>query len=577
MAKSTNSKQTLSVEYSGFGGIDTRNYHKGGIQDALNLRILSDGSLQKRRGYRCIQKVAANIRAIWSGVIGGVFSCYYLVGSNVYKLNLQEESSSLVGILSPSTSKVQFFYYRDALYLTDNERIYKIQSDGISAVAGYVPLLGKNWGTGHPGEINEPLNLLHRRARITYKIEEGHSAYLPTLYPVQYIEALYKNGVLLATTDYSFDSRFNTINISNLADGDELVALLTFTRVNEEEKDALLSNTSAYVFGGINNSRLLMWGGEVENTIFISTHVSEASLAESKKYFPNSDHFYFCADNHFTVGDGRYSVKAVTRHFDRLLILTEGDTWMADSSSCDQEKVPIMNVNSRVGCCSEDAVISIGNDPVSVGEKAIFRWTSDTDELNDCNAYSISDEISALLPAEFFSNAKVFADRYRGEVWFAQANGDGTAWIYNTAKKAWTRFNNIRTSAFFDANGEVGFINDDKICVFDDEYYSDCENTDGTDEMFITASLKSGIIDFASAKEKRLKYFSCLANLNGSRLNANITTDRGESVNIQLGSKGEHAAYSSRIHSHRHSFLSFTLSMPGSGRQTLQSLKLEAK
>ena len=337
-----------------------------------------------------------------------------------------------------------------------------------------------------------------------------------------------------------------------------------------------------------------MWGGEVENTIFISTHVSEASLAESKKYFPNSDHFYFCADNHFTVGDGRYSVKAVTRHFDRLLILTEGDTWMADSSSCDQEKVPIMNVNSRVGCCSEDAVISIGNDPVSVGEKAIFRWTSDTDELNDCNAYSISDEISALLPTEFFSNAKVFADRYRGEVWFAQANGDGTAWIYNTAKKAWTRFNNIRTSAFFDANGEVGFINDDKICVFDDGYYSDCENTDGTDEMFITASLKSGIIDFASAKEKRLKYFSCLANLNGSRLNANITTDclanlngsrlnanittdRGESVNIQLGSKGEHAAYSSRIHSHRHSFLSFTLSMPGSGRQTLQSLKLEAK
>ena len=577
MAQRTNSNKNLSVEYDGFEGIDTRANHSGGIQDALNLRILSDGSLQKRQGYKCIYSNNYGVRAIWSGIIGGNFSCYFLVLNSVYKLDINTGEANFCAAIVTSVGKAQFFYFRDALYLTDTKRIYKILDSSAEPIVGYVPLFGKDWGTGYPGEINEPLNLLHRHARITYKIGEEFSAYLPTLYPVSEIKAVYKNGELLSNDSYVFDERFNTINISGLEAGDALEVDLTFADDENDLGTQLLSSPFAYVFGNINNSRLFMWGGETNNTIFTSTYVSRDSLAEAEKHFPDCGHIYFCADDHFTVGDGRYSVKAVTRHFDRLLILTEGDAWIANSSSNGNEEFPIMNVNSRIGCSSEGGVISIGNDPVSVGRRAIFRWTSDTDELNECNAYSISDGISELLPTSFFKKAVAYADDLRGELWFCDPTGDGTAWVYNVKQKAWSRFNNINAEAFFDADGNVGFIRNSKIFIFRDEYHADYENVADTVGTPIVASLVSGIIDLESHKQKRLKNMVLFADLDGGSLDTQIVTDRGEQINASLFSKGDYSSYEQRLHSHRLNSFSFTLVADGTERQTIHSLKIEAR
>lgn len=578
MAQRTNSNKNLSVEYGGFEGIDTRTRHSGGVQDALNLRILSDGSLQKRQGYKCIYSSPYGVRAIWSGIIGGEFSCYFLSLNSVYKLDVNTGETSLCATIQTSSGKAQFFYLRDALYLTDTQSIYKILNSSATPIIGYVPLFGKDWGTGYPGEINEPLNLLHRHARITYKIEENHSAYLPTLYPVSEIKAVYKNGELLSSNSYSFDTRFNTINIAGLETGDALEADLTFEGEGDAEViSGLLSSPFAYVFGGINNSRLFMWGGESENTIFTSTYVSRESLAEAEKHFPECGHIYFCEGNQFTVGDGRYSIKALARHYDRLLILTEGDAWIADSSTCGLEEFPVMNVNSRIGCSSECGVVCVGNDPVSVGRGAIFRWTSDTDELNECNAYSISDGISDLLDPSFFKNAVAYADELRGELWFCDTEGDGVVWIYNVKKKAWSRFNNIRATAFFDADGDVGFVGGGVICVFRDEYRSDYKFVGDTTGTQIKASLRSGTIDLATPKAKRLKSMVFFADLDSGSLEARIVSDRREQIDVFLRPKGEHSPYSLRLHSHRMSSFSFTLSADGEERQTLRSLKIEAR
>ena len=577
MAQRTNSNKNLSVEYGGFEGIDTRANHSGGIQDALNLRILSDGSLQKRQGYKCIYSNDNGVRAIWSGIISGSFSCYFLVRNSVYKLDLESGEPSFCAAIVTSVGKAQFFYFRDALYLSDTKRIYKILESSAEPIVGYVPLFGKDWGTGYPGEINEPLNLLHRHARITYKIGETFSSYLPTLHPVREIRAVYKNGELLSADAYSFDERFNTINIAGLESGDELEAAVTFEDDESTLGAELLSSPYAYVFGGINNSRLFCFGGELDNTIFTSTYVSRESLAESERCFPGCGHIYFSAGNQFTVGDGRFSVKAVARHFDRLLILTEGDAWIADSSACGEEEFPIMNVNSRTGCFSEGGVVSVGNDPVSIGRKAIFRWTSETDELNECNAYSISDGISELLTPSFFKNAVAYADEDRGELWFCDPAGDGVAWIYNVGRKAWSRFGNIGAEAFFDANGKVGFVRDGRICVFSDEYYADYETVGSSVGTPISASLVSGIIDLESPKTKKLRSLVAFADLGGGRIDASIVSDRGEQISASLVAEGEHSPYTVRLHSHRMKSFSFSLKADGGERQTLHSLRIEAR
>ena len=574
----TKSNQTLCVRYDSFEGIDTRRSHSGGIRDALNLRILPDGSLQKRQGYRCIRSLDYGARAIWSGIINGSFACYYLTRNSVYTLDLATGEATFCATVATSEGRAQFFYFRDALYLTDTEKIYKILETSAEPIVGYVPLFGKDWGTGYPGEINEPLNLLHRHARITYKIEEGHSAYLPTLYPVGEIRAIYKNGELMSPSDYSFDSRFNTINIAGLEVGDALEADITFEGdTDSEQTAALLSSPYAYVFGGINNSRLFMWGGESDNTIFTSTYVSRESLREAEKHFEGCGHIYFRAGNQFTVGDGRYAVKAVARHFDRLLILTEGDAWIADSSACGEEEFPIMNVNSRIGCFSDRGVVTVGNDPVSVGRRAVFRWTSDTDELNECNAYSISEQISELLTPSFFKTAVVYADELRGELWFCSRAEQGIAWIYNLEKKAWTRFDNIAADAFFDADGDVGFISGENICVLRDNCYLDYDSAESSVGTPIRASLVSGVIDLDTPKKKRLKALRCSADLSENSLEIKMLTNFGEEIRASILPPGQHSAHSVRLHSHRLDTFSFSIAADGADRERIHSLTIEAR
>ena len=577
MAQTKTKKQTLSAGYKGFGGIDARIPHGIGLSEALNFRLLPDGSLRKRQGFRCICSCDHDVRSIWSGVVGGEFRCYFLAGNAIRRLDLQSGESSLCATVSTSAGRATFFYLRDALYLIDGRSIYRIGQNSAEEVLGYVPLLGKDWGTGYPGEINEPLNILHRHARITYKIGETHSAYLPTLYPVREVIALYKNGDLLDPSLYYFDQNFNTINIAGLESGDYLEADLTFDGEDDAQRDALLSSTLAYVFGGINNSRLFAFGGESENVVFTSTYVSRESLQNAEAHFAGCGHIYFRTGNQFTVGDGRYSIKGVTRHYDRLLIMTEGDTWMADSAACGEEEFPVMNVNSKTGCCSEGGVISVGNDPVSIGRGSIYRWTSQTDELNEANAYSISEQINSLLPSSFFKNAIAYSDSRNGELWFTEPDSNGVAWIYNLASKAWTKFNNVYASAFFDADGEVGFVSNDKICVFDDACYYDYEAVGASSGRPIMATLRSGTIDFGSTSAKRLLALTCSADLDGSSLRTSIITDRGEEVRLDMIHSGEHFPYTQRLHSHRFNSVILTLTLPSIGRQTIHSLELEAR
>lgn len=576
MAKTKTKKETLKARFDGFDGIDARR-SVGGVTDALNFRLLPDGSLRKRQGFRCLCSAEAEVRAIWSGVIGGESRCYYLAGSSLSSLDLTSGESTLCASVGSTLGKAQFFYFRDALYLIDGSAIYKIDGTAVSETVGYVPLLGKDWGTGYPGEINEPLNLLNRHARITYKIGASPSAYLPTLYPVSEIVALYKNGELVDKSLYYFDEELTTINIAGLEEGDALEADLTFESESDSQRSALLSSRGAYVFGGINNSRLFTFGGESKNVIFTSTYVSRESLAMAEAHFAGCGHIYFKSGNQFTVGDGRYTVKGATRHYDRLLVLTEGDAWIADSSACGEEEFPVMNVNSKVGCVSEGGIAVVGNDPVTVGRDGVYRWTSETDELNECNAYRISEAIDGLLSRSFCENALLYADTSRGELWLTSPLADGVVWIYNLKRKAWTRFDNICADLFFDADGEVGFVSGTDICVFDETCYSDLEDVGATVSSPISASLRLGMQDLGSEKQKRLCSLLCVADLDSSSMRAVAVTDKGEELRVELSHSGEHFPYFTRLSSHRFRHLLLSLSTSSVGRQTVHALELEAR
>lgn len=581
MEATTQNKSKLRHHFGPFSGIDAYEVHGGkeSIADIKNFRIMPDGSLKKREGYKVLCTDSESIRAIWAGKINSENVLFYADNSSVKKYSFDENLSYDISELPSNGKDAQFFYYRDGLYLADGNSILRLGNDGFSSAEGYVPLLGKDWATGYPGEIYEPLNILTSKARITYKVSDDYTSFLPTLYPVKTIDALYKNGVLLSESQYYFDDALNTINVSGLTPGDALEANLEFVNTDFSLSDALGSCTSATVFGGINNSRVFIWNGEQKNTVFTSTYVSRKSLEEAQSRYGNCSPLYFQSGNEFTVGDSRYDVTAVTRHYDRLLIHTEKDTWMADSSACGLEEFPVMNINSSVGCAALNATAMAGNDPISVGDSGIFRWTSETDQLDECNAYSISTAIDGLLPDYPYGKVAAHTYKKRGEVWISFPE-KSVIWIYSYLRKCWYKFTDIKAYHLFEQNENPGFTTEFDICLFSENLYLDYTKENMSSPRTISASFESGFLNFGTERSKRLNDVICSADLEFGEMTLTFTTDRREKIETHFDAYDDedgHRDFYSRLFSHRFHHLKVSLSVNGYQRQVIHSLEIGAR
>jgi len=575
--------KTLKIRFDGFNGIDLRRTHSGdkSIKDIVNFRIKDDGSLEKRCGFTSIYTPLMRIRGIWSGTIGGEFVCYLVDGSRLIKLDVDTKETQDLGSIGNSTGKVHFFFYRDTLYLSDNIGLYRItQQDGIDPIVGYVPLYGKEWATTFPGEIYEPLNLFNRYARITYRATEEHTNMLATSLPVAQIYSIYKNGELLSPDSYSYDADVKAIAVSSVDPGDFFEVALLFE--GNLPQSNIYESTQAFVFGGAHNSRIFMWGSSEKNLVFVSRHVSKECLDESERMFPACGPIYFPEGNcEFTVGDSKNKITAMLRHYDRLLIFSDCDTWVAESSDCDREDIPIMRINTSVGCVSNNGV-SMGrkNSPVTIGAHTIHYWTSETDRLEECNALPLSEEINERLSNDFFENAIIFKDNFRDEIWFHQVGSTENTWVYNLSSNKWVRFTNINASMFFATKDDVGFVaNDLRVLKFTKDMYKD--KYTGFDQSDITASLKTGILDFDTECKKRLSSLAITADLDGGSIQVNIESDNGSITSKEiLHQEGvpSHYTEAKRLTSDRFSHINeITLTAPGSTRQTIHKFELRAK
>ena len=577
MAQKSNEKKSFKVVINGSGGVEGRITHgkKPYMTSIINYRILPDGSLKKRPGYQKIYSGEETIRAVWSGNIKGKFACFFLAGSNVFNIDLSSGIAVSRGNVGSSDGKAEFFYFHDRLYLADGTSIYEITERSPVIISGYVPLFGKDWPTGVAGEINEPLNILNLRARITYKAEATSVPYLCPKYQVKSIDAVYKNGVLMEPDSYAYNETANLIRVNGIDEGDRFEINVTYESNGLESLRSTLSSCrSASVFGGINTSRVFLWNGSKKNTIFTSSYVPRSSLAESLSRYPDSSLLYFMAGEEFFVGDGRYNVTAIARHYDRLLIFTDGDAWMADSSTCGTEEFPVMTINSNVGCCVTNGALTANNDPITISKSGIYRWHSNTDELNDCNAYCISDAISPMMSESLYESGILYFDRTRNELWIHEGKWNNSVWIYNFTLKVWTRYWGIDATHIFDANGNVGFTNENSIFVFDELLEKDI-----CDGMYTTipGHIETSIIDFEGSEYKKIKSFTFRGSSEKSNMTFILSTDRGEDISIPIRENGDHLVIKIAARSHRLQGFSCWLHDDSTGPQTIHELVVELK
>ena len=485
-----------SITIAKFEGIDT---HRARVSskstsDMVNFRINSEGSIKKREGYRLICTLDTGIRAIWTGEIQGSLYCYVLAGNTLYLVDTEMGTYYPVGAVNTEDGDADMFYYRSSLYLIDGDKLYRVGANGLSVPFGYVPLIGKEWDDYKGGEIFEPRNLLNDKGRISYVASENPSSVLRLDGPVSSIDAVFVNDSLIPDTRYSINSSGTVLNISGLAFRDRIMVYFTYASC-PYTADKLMKNTHATVFGGINNSRPFLFGGTDKAMMYSASYVSENSLDDSQRVYPQSDAMYFPYGNEFSVGDGRYPISAVCRHYDRLLVFTTENAWMADSNACGLEEFPVMNINSSVGVKSTHGAAMLENFPYTVGHGAVFRWTSDTDELNDCNAYRISEPIEERLSDKFFDNARVFADHRHREILFTCPEHSTRTWVYSAATSSWTSFSGVNADRFFELGSKMGFTRQESIYVFDDAMTVDVDRE-------IVAEYVSGNISFDSNEKK---------------------------------------------------------------------------
>lgn len=566
--------QPPSLSLCGFGGINRTAYHTqpSCAEDILNFRILEDGSLKKRNGYRQAADFKAPIRAFWNGTICGESRTYVLIQNQICTVHLSTGEIHEIGTIGTSDGTAHFFFYQGTLFLSDGSAFYEIHDSVPRICNGYVPLIGKDWSNRQTGSVYEPRNLLNRRARISYIISDPPTLFLAVPEKVESVDAVYLNGTPLSSELYCFDETFQTVNVQGLSAGDRVLVFLTFTEQNQKLLQALCSCMHSVLFGSPNRNRLFFWGGQMPSVMFCSAYVGAERQTEAQLVYTDSNGLYFPEGFEFRVGEGRCAIHGAERYYDRLLIFTESDTWMAQEGASGMDEFPTVPVHASIGCASQNGSALADGTPISVGDYGVWRWSGSSDRPNEQNAERISQAIDDSFSPESYRTAKLYYFQRHNEIWLYRTETE-EVFLYHPKQKTWVRWNGIAADDFFEADGQIGFLRDGKLFLFESDLTRDYESE--SEIRPICAVYQSGITDFGSDSKKALARAVLHADIRGGALRLSFSGCGTETVSRSFApSDHEHSIVSRRMASGRFRHGTFCIRADGETQAVIHSLTL---
>lgn len=542
-----NLKKAFVTEKIGdFGGICRRASQAGdkkplgvkNARDCLNFRILPSGALEKREGFKPIFTLPEEPRAFICGYVDGELLIFALIGDRVVAFDISSDSSednegSLIGRVGTSEGKAEMFFFDGMLFVLDGEEFYFYDGYELAPVHGYVPLYGKNWDGSANVSVNEPLDLLSDMIRINYSVASNVTAFYVGL-KCKSIVSVIKNGSYDATSEMVINEDGLGFHMeAGSAVGEREYEVILRLDESVVGRNKLSHCRRAVVYGGENDGRIILFGGDRASVVYASREVSFSSYNASISADPSAIGIYFPVTSMVSISYGRFPVTAVCRYYDRLLIFTEGETWMADLSGTKDRIIP---VNSSVGCLSERGAVLGGNTPYSVSGDGIYKWSSSVDERDECSASRISDELGELVGEEFFKRAVAFYLRRRDEVWFADPEDeDEVVLVYSAASKKWFRFDGIPVDSFFEYKGNAAMLYGRYIFAFSEDEYVDT-GIGGSLKGRISAVYESNSDDLGyPERKKHLKRTMIKADCDGEPLRLETVSDLGGRQTLSVG------------------------------------------
>ncbi len=570
-----NSRAPLTVTFDQFHGITTPSPTcKHPPKRIVNFRIGEDGSLQKRPGTQMLFDFSEKIRSHWSGYLNGTFRLYLLAGNTLYLAYPKSKSYQSIGVVSTTEGSSAFFCLQGTLYMNDGEKLYCIQNDRLTEAIGYVPLYGKDWDNDNMGEIHEPFNILNPHVRITYHVPAPPSIFLRVPKKISSVEAIFRNGVRLGADEFRLNTKYNVIEIPDLAAEDYLEAYLTFEQDISEIRRLFCSMQGSVFFGSPERSRTFFFGADGSDTIFCTENVTPENLDHACRVY-DSDPLYLPEGNEFRIGERRYPIHGALRHKNNLLIFTEGETWLGGVDSTGHTALPSVPVNSELGCLSSDGYVLAQNEPITVSRHGLYLWQSEDPDVTQRDAVRISQAIDDILTPEELKSAAIFYDSMRDELWL-NLPGRNEIRIYSMKRGEWFCFTGISADRFFDADGQIGFFSGSKVGVFDPTLPCDLA-LDGTCCQ-IPAVYESAPLDFDSEQRKNLSELSLCGDFDSALLTVSLRTNDGEQIDRMLDTSHNlgHTFLTLRVRSGRFQTLSLSLATENLSFPTIHSLTLTA-
>lgn len=561
------------MSYRNFEGVDLKKTHSGDESISLieNFRITDDRSLKKRCGFKKSCAAALPISDFFRTVVDG-YETYYLLCQNlILKYTPHNDTITPISSLSNFES-AYFFEYLGSIYLCTDQKIYKITASATPELKPYIPLYGKDWPSSEAGEINESINILSDKVIISYKLVPPSHGYL-SIGDLKFskIDAIYRNGELLEADQYYYDEEYKLISLVEHADNDEFIAVITIipdadTLVQREE---VLNTKASSVFYELNNHSLLFWGNPSNNKIYYSKTTDPSTYALTCQAVPDTSALYIPINSFFTVDKSTDRIKAIIRHYDRVLIMTEASTWMTDLTKLGDSDFQLKSINSSLGCSKHKGAVKINNSIISLSDNTAFCWTSNTDELNECNAYSISEKIQDILPANFFKNCILTINQQESEIWFHNQIEEIT-WIYNTKQSEWYKYSGFLADLFLDSSKYILFTKGKEIFRFDPSLLSDHLSAN------ITATFKSGELEFNTLRYKKLNLIVLRGKFSDGNISLKLTLDHTKTITKDIELPSEHSVLAFRIRTGSFKVISIELSAIGEGEQIIHSMEIYA-
>ena len=468
-------------------GLDMSREEKKNFSSSVymkNFAVTEKYDLKKRCGYR---KTVSGLDcdSCFYATIGGIGYFIYKSGKKLYALKMTDMSS--IEYDTGSFATVGYFVFGGEAYIYGNGLYCKFDGNSFSVISPYVPTVAITCSPSGQGTLYESLNVLCEKAKISYS-PDGTSTVFTLPADAQSVDTVEIDGQVVAA-GYTYDASAHTLTFTTAPTGGVPDSLtVTFTLSDETILNMPYIGNKFCIYGGGRDTRVFAYGNK--NTLYYSDVTANGA-----------DATYFPADNFITVGDGG-TVTALIRHYDRLIVFKETETWFLSPSSVDYDgyskpSYPLSPLNSTVGCAGGGAVYA-DNSPFTLSYDGIYVFGQST-VRDERNAKRVSDRIAPYLTPAFLRHAVVYDYEYGKEIWMCYG---GAVIVYNYGNDAFYVYDNIPAEYFFVHEGKLSFYSGGVIYAFD-------ESASDDDGVPVTAVAESGyVILDKTVKKRRLRRIS---------------------------------------------------------------------